>query len=146
MQPSDQAASIFQEGFNCSQSVFSAFAPQLGLEAEIAHKIAAPFGGGMGRTGGTCGAVTGALMALGLANGLIDPTDPSTKENVYAQTRQFFQRFQARHGALACRDLLGFDISTPEGQKAARQAGVFTARCPEFVRSAAEIAREFLGG
>ena len=62
----DVAGSRFSEGFSCSQSVLAAFAPELGLDADAALRVSAAFGGGMGRTGGTCGAVTGALMVLGL--------------------------------------------------------------------------------
>ena len=63
------ARSRFSEGFSCSQSVLAAFAPELGLDADAALRVSAAFGGGMGRTGGPCGAVTGALMVLGLKYG-----------------------------------------------------------------------------
>ena len=63
--PVDVASSRFSEGFNCSQSVLVAFAPELGLDADAALRVSAAFGGGMGRLGDTCGAVTGALMAAG---------------------------------------------------------------------------------
>ena len=69
MSRADLALSRFSAGFSCSQSVLSAFAPDLGLELDPALRVAAAFGGGMGRTGRTCGAVTSALMALGAAEG-----------------------------------------------------------------------------
>lgn len=69
MNQSERAVACFKEGFSCSQAVFSTFAPQLGLECELALKVAGLFGGGMGRLGEVCGAVTGALMALGLKYG-----------------------------------------------------------------------------
>ena len=82
------AHSRFSEGYSCSQSVLAAFAPELGLDADAALRVSAAFGGGMGRTGGTCGAVTGALMALGLKYGAT-VADPVAKERTYALTREF---------------------------------------------------------
>jgi C_GCAxxG_C_C family probable redox protein len=137
----DLARSRFSEGFSCSQSVLAAFAPELGLDADVALRVSAAFGGGMGRTGGTCGAVTGALMVLGLRYG---PTvaDKVAKELTYAQAREFIARFEARHGATTCADLLGVNISTPEGQAAAREANLFKTTCPGLVASAAAILEE----
>ncbi|MFZ5631777.1 MAG: C-GCAxxG-C-C family protein [Bacillota bacterium] len=63
------AVSSFQEGALCSQALFSTCAVKLGLDRETAMKIATPFGGGMARLGETCGAVTGALMVIGLKYG-----------------------------------------------------------------------------
>jgi C_GCAxxG_C_C family probable redox protein len=139
--PIDMARSRFSEGFSCSQSVLAAFAPELGLDADAALRVSAAFGGGMGRTGGTCGAVTGALMVLGLRYG---PTvaDKVAKELTYAQARDFMVRFEASHGATTCADLLGVNISTPEGQNAARDAKLFKTICPAMVASAVAILQE----
>jgi C_GCAxxG_C_C family probable redox protein len=137
----DLARSRFSEGFSCSQSVLAAFAPDLGLDANAALRVSAAFGGGMGRLGHTCGAVTGALMALGLKYGAT-VADPAAKERTYAQAREFIARFEARHGATACADLLGVNISTPEGQAAAREANLFKTVCPGLVASAAIILQE----
>lgn len=65
----DQSLEYFKKGMNCAQAVLSALGPRLGLDRETCVKIAAPFGAGMARAQKTCGAVTGALMALGLARG-----------------------------------------------------------------------------
>lgn len=137
------AAMRFQEGYNCSQSVFSAFAGRLDLPVDVALKIAAPFGGGIGRLGEVCGAVSGALMALGMAEGHTAP-NPAAKERTYGLARAFIDEFRCRHGAITCRELLGCDIGTPEGQQQAREAGLFKQRCPLFVRDAAEIVAETL--
>ena len=137
----DVALSRFSEGFSCSQSVLVAFAPDLGLDADAAFRVSAAFGGGMGRTGGTCGAVTGALMVLGLRYG---PTvaDKMAKELTYAQARDLITRFEARHSATVCADLLGVNISTPQGQSAARDANLFKTVCPVLVASAVAILQE----
>jgi C_GCAxxG_C_C family probable redox protein len=139
----ETALSRFAAGFNCSQAVFSAYADDFGLDEEAALKIAAGFGGGMGRMAETCGAITGAMMVLGLRHGGTTP-DREAKERVYAKIRQFADRFKARNGSLLCRDLLSCDISTPAGHEAAREKGLFTTACPTYVRDAAEILEEML--
>jgi len=135
------ALSRFAEGFNCSQAVFSSCAE--GMDEETALRIASGFGGGMGRMAGTCGAVTGAMMVLGLRFGGTAP-DREAKERVYARIREFADRFKARNGSLVCRDLLGCDISTPEGYEVAQEKELFTTTCPRLVRAAAEILEEML--
>ena len=139
--PPEIAAARFRQGYNCAQSVLVAFAPQLDLDESQALKLASPFGGVVARRGQICGAVTGALMALGLAEG----TDtPAGKEDAYRLGQEFLQRFESRHATILCRELIDFDISTPEGHQQAREKGVFTALCPLFVRDAAEIVQRML--
>lgn len=137
------AVELFNSGYNCSQSVLTAFAEPYGLARETALKMASGFGGGMGGTGGVCGALTGACMALGLAFGPSVPGDKSAKAEMYRQIRLLSEEFKSRTGALMCRDLLGFDVSTPAGQLAAKQPGAFD-KCGEFVRVAAEIVDKML--
>jgi C_GCAxxG_C_C family probable redox protein len=136
----DRAMTLFQQGFNCSQAVCAAYAPALGLSRELALKIASGFGGGMGRSGEVCGAVTGAIMAIGLKTGPIEAADTAAKENTYALAHQVIEQFTNRHGAISCRELLGCDLSQPEDLQHAREAQLFTKRCPQFVQDAAEIA------
>jgi len=144
MSIADKATACFDEGFNCSQAVVSAFAPQLGLDRVMALKVAGAFGGGMGRMGDTCGAVTGALMVIGLKYGQTNAEDKAAKERSYELVRQFAERFKARNrGCLTCRELLGADISTPEGMKQIKERQATTA-CPKFVRDAAEIVEQLL--
>jgi C_GCAxxG_C_C family probable redox protein len=131
----------FSQNFNCAQSVFAVFAPQLGLDEHQALKLASPFGGGIARRGQVCGAVTGALMALGLDRGA---DTPAGKEDAYRLGQEFLQRFEARHSSILCRELLDIDISTPEGHQQAREKGLFKSRCPLFVGDAVEIAQEML--
>ena len=145
MNKTELAASRFQAGFSCSQAVFSSFAEAMGLEKNTALKIAGTFGGGMGRTGQTCGAVTGALMVLGLKYGATDAADKETKELAYARVQEFARRFATRNGDdLSCKALLGCDISTPDGQKMAQELGLYKSVCPKLVKDAAEIVEEIL--
>ena len=139
----ENAKALHLQGFNCSQAVFSTLAEPLGFDPSLARKIASPFGGGIGRTGETCGAVSGALMALGLQSGFDEP-DPQAKDRVYALAREFMRRFQEGYGSVTCKVLIGADISTPEGLQKAREQDVFNTKCAQFISGAVEIAEEML--
>jgi C_GCAxxG_C_C family probable redox protein len=139
--PVENAVAVFSQHFNCSQSVFSAFAEQFGLDRETALKLASPFGGGIARQGEICGAVTGALMVLGLARGA---DTPAGKDAIYQLSQQFMRRFEEKHSTLLCRELIGIDISTEEGWQKAKAGGAFTFTCPTLVQDAAEIVQELL--
>ena len=136
--PAARAVELFARGFNCSQAVFVAFAPSLGLTEETALRISSGFGGGVGRMGGLCGAASGAIMALGLAEGNVDPADKAAKDRGYELVRTFAGRFRDRNGSLSCRDLLGLDLSTEEGRALAGR-NTHANVCPKFVRDAAEL-------
>jgi C_GCAxxG_C_C family probable redox protein len=107
----DHAVSCFKEGFNCAQALLSTYGSQFGLDQEMALKAAGAFGGGMGRMGETCGAVTGAFMIIGLRHGKIKSEDEQTKEKAYSLVREFVEKFKSRNGSVLCRELLGCDIS-----------------------------------
>ena len=119
---------------NCAQVVLSTYCDKFGLERSLALKLAQGFGGGMGRTGKTCGAVTGAYMVLGLAQKMSSDSPRESLEKTYALVREFNRRFEALHGSLTCKELIGYDLSTPEGLVEARDKKVFTSVCPDFVR------------
>lgn len=116
----------FLQGRNCAQCVFSTYAEEQGFDPEESDRIAALFGGGM-KMGQTCGAVTGALMAIGLMGG------------GQTQAEEFKREFCARHGSCMCRELIKYDFSDPEQAKAARESGVLLDICPGLVESACEI-------
>jgi C_GCAxxG_C_C family probable redox protein len=140
----DRAVRVLKDGYNCAQSVFSIFAPGLGLEEGKAAKIASAFGGGMARKGDVCGAVTGAFMVLGLKYGSSRPEDKETKEKSYEIAREFIRRFTERSGTIVCRDLLGCDISTHEGFERAKQQGLFDTVCAKLVKDSVEILEDML--
>ncbi len=144
MKKSEAALAYFVEGFSCSQAVLSAFAPEMGLDSETALKVAGSFGGGMGRMGGTCGAVTGAFMAIGLRYAKLDPSDNKTRDKGYEMVREFASKFAARHGSITCRELIGCDLSTKEGQTLAKEKNVFELKCRKFVSDAAAMLDEIL--
>jgi C_GCAxxG_C_C family probable redox protein len=142
--PVARAADCFEEGFSCSQAVLCAYASQFGLDRELALRLSGAFGGGMARMGATCGAVTGAMMVIGLKYGKIKPGDDEAKENTYALVQEFVDRFRQRNGSILCRELLGYDISTPGGREQIEETGVSATRCPALVRDAAEIVEQIL--
>ena len=136
-----EAVSTFQGGFNCSQAIVRTYGPEYGLTALDALKVSCGFGGGM-RRGDTCGAVSGALMVLGLRYGPKDVSDTSAKNDVYSRVTEFCRRYESRCGYINCRELLGCDISTEEGMKKARKNNLFKTVCPKMVETAAEILEE----
>jgi C_GCAxxG_C_C family probable redox protein len=135
----EKAVDRFTEGFSCAQAILSTFAPGLGLDEETALKLASGFGGGMGRMGKTCGAVTGAFMAIGLKYGKTKADDEESKERTYMLACEFAKRFESNNGSVTCNDLLGCDIATPEGMRRAEAEDLFNTLCPKLVRNAAEI-------
>jgi len=140
---SERAVKRFRKGFNCSQAVLSSYCEQFGLDCEKAFKVATGFGGGM-RMGDTCGAVTGALMVLGLKYGNTTAEDKEGKAKTYKKVEEYTNRFKARNDSVMCRQLLGCDLSTPEGMKEAKDKGLFSSICPKMVQDAVEILEEML--
>ena len=110
-------------GLNCAQAVLCAYADIAGIDEETAIRLAAPFGAGMGNMEGTCGAITGAGLVLGLAS-----KGPSTK-----QMRQIMNKFQERNGATQCKLLKG--VGT----------GKVLRECSDCVADAAEFLEEQIG-
>jgi C_GCAxxG_C_C family probable redox protein len=139
----DIAVELFLQGYNCAQAILAAFAPAFGLSREHALKVAGTFGGGMARSGDACGAVTGAMMVLGLAYSSAE-VDPEAKARSYAAVHRLFAEFRTSHGSIVCRDLLGCDIGTEEGWKEAQERDTHHTVCPQLVRRAAEVVEGIL--
>ena len=140
-----EAVKLFREGCACSQAMLSVYGPALGLERGTAMRVAAGFAGGM-RLGETCGAVTGAFMVLGLHRCSDDCATPTGRQAVYAAVTEFASRFRERNTTTICKELLGCDISTPEGMKQAQEQGLFRTICPKLVEDAAEILEHMMTG
>lgn len=126
------AVELHEKGYNCAQSVFLAFAPAGGLNELEARKLMQTFGGGMGGLGEACGALCGALAALGLLMDPVTPGDQLRKDESYLRARILGERFRAGAGALHCPDLKKED---PEERKAA---------CCGYIALAARLAAEAL--
>lgn len=144
MMKSDAAIECFSSGFNCAQAVFSTYCDDLGLETEMAKRIAGGFGAGMGYIGETCGAVTGAIMLIGLKYGKVDVEDNAAKDKTYELVQEFTKRFKAINRSVKCKELLGFDLSIPEDLNTVKEKQLFSTLCPKFVRDSSEIIEELL--
>jgi C_GCAxxG_C_C family probable redox protein len=138
----EKALSCFTAGFNCCQSIVSAYGPDLGLDPETALKAAGAFGGGIAGMGETCGAVTVALMVIGLKHGMTDPQDLAAKTRTRESAQAFIREFINVCGSIKCRDLLQCDVGTPAGHERAQSLGLFKTLCPEFVGHSARILEE----
>jgi C_GCAxxG_C_C family probable redox protein len=144
MTKSDAALASFNKGITCSSSVFSAFSGELGLDEKTAKKIACGFGAGISRTGNICGAVSGALMVIGLKYGKAVQGDDAATEKTRAIARQFIREFTAKNGSVNCTELLGYNLSKQDEYDAAAGKKLFRTKCPELVRDAADILEEIL--
>jgi C_GCAxxG_C_C family probable redox protein len=144
MNKKDLATACFKSGFNCSQSVLSTFSLDFGMQQTLAYRVASGFGGGMGRQGGTCGAVTGAFMVIGLKYGAAEAGDRAAREKSYGKVNEFAEKFSERNRSTLCKELLGVDISTPAGREVAHKEGRFDKLCSKYIADAAEILEEIL--
>jgi len=144
MTNSEHAKATFKEGFSCSQAVLAAYCEQFGLDTKQAYKISSGFGGGM-HLDQTCGAVTGAIMVIGLKYGRTRADDVEAKMKTAKMVAEFAKKFKARHGSISCTELIGCNISTLEGFEEAKKKDLFKQVCPKYVISAAEILDEMLG-
>lgn len=146
----DKAEQLFKEGYNCSQSVFAAFSDRYGIDRELALKLSASFGAGMGRMREVCGAVSGMMMVVGLETGATVGADQEGKKHNYDIVQALAAKFREQNGSIICREILGLDQgekkpdvtnTTPE----ARNEEYYKKRpCLHKVGDAAEILEEFL--
>jgi len=133
----EEAVSHFKEGYNCAQSVLLAMQEFWEVENPLEPKVASAFGGGIGRRGSLCGALTGGVISIGLRYGTNAPSS-DTRGKAYSMALEFYGRFEKECGSVLCRDLIGYDLTNPEELEAARSADVFRRKCVHFIRKAVE--------
>lgn len=141
-----RSVELFKSGYNCSQSVVAAFASLYGFTEEQALRMAASFGGGIGRMRQTCGAACGLFLLAGLETGATDPADREGKSRNYAVVQQLAERFRQENGSLICAELLGLSPRQPhtDTQAEARTPAYYAKRpCAQMVESAARLFAEF---
>lgn len=141
---SDVAVALMDAGGNCAQAVLRAFAADLGLGEELVLRLASGFGAGLARSQEVCGAVTGAVMVIGLKHGQARPEDKEAKEKAYALTRELMARFTAERGSCLCRELLQVDLLTAEGQRQYKEKNLGERVCSPCVRFAVRALEEIL--
>jgi len=135
----DEAKALFKSGFSCSQAICAAFAGDYGIDRATALKLSCGFGAGMARSGNTCGAVTGALMVIGMKYGRTTAADVAARDRTYVVVQAFMAEFSRRHASVNCTDLIGYNLKNPEEYEQAREKNLFHTRCAQLVYDASEI-------
>jgi C_GCAxxG_C_C family probable redox protein len=140
----DQAAETFKNGFNCAQAVFATYAEEFGIDRTAALKLSCGFGAGMGRRQEVCGAVSGAIMLIGCKHGKTIKEDNAANDLTYKLVREISDQFTAKHGSTSCKELLGCNLQTPEGQKFFTENNYKELKCNRYVHDASELAEATL--
>jgi len=143
MDRKQKAVDYFSQKLHCSQSVLAAFAEECGITEEQALRLGSCFGTGM-RKGEVCGAVTGALMVLGLLYGQKKAGDAEGRQTSNKVNDLMMDRFKEKCGSYICNDLLGCDVTTSEGIQYCRDNKLFTDFCPKMVAVAVEVVEEII--
>lgn len=143
MTHTEKAVNYFSQKLHCSQSVLASFADECGITEEQAIKLGSCFGTGM-RKGEVCGAVTGALMVLGLLYGLNKAGDADGRQRANKVNDLMMNRFKEKCGSYLCNDLLGCDVSTKEGVQYCLDNKLFTEFCPRMVAAAVEVVERII--
>lgn len=133
----------FESGYNCAQSVLYAFLDSNLITKDTALKIATGFGAGYGRMQDVCGAVSGAIMVLGLKHGRGEKEDLKVTNTMYQKTQDFITSFMDKHDSINCKELLnGCDLQTVEGRAEFKERDLFNHTCIKCVETAARILDE----
>ncbi len=144
-QRSEQAVAYFKQGYNCAQSVYMAYADVFGMDKDLAARIIAPLGGGMGRLREVCGAVSGMFLVAGLKYPADNPADHDAKTSNYAAVQRLAEKFRQQNGSIVCRELLGLAVRKDDPTPEPRTDAYYKRRpCAEYVRIAATLAGEEL--
>jgi len=144
MTKSREAVACFKGGFSCTQALLSSFSEELGMDRETACKVASGFGGGVGRTGNICGAVSGAILVIGLKYGKAIPENCAERDRTYELVQEFVREYTALHGSVNCTELLGYDLSNPEAYAEAQEKRVAAQKCPKLVEDAVLVLEKII--
>ena len=141
-----RAVELFKSGFNCSQSVFAAFAGEFGMDEETALKVSAGLGGGVGRAREVCGAVSGAAMLVGFKYGATDGNDAEAKQRCYQVVQQIIAEFKENNPSIVCRELLELNekVSTDPKPEARTEQYYKKRPCVQLVEDAARAVEKIL--
>lgn len=137
------AREYHQRGFNCCESVLLGLCEEMKVESPLIPQIATGFGGGIGHTGDICGAITGAVLALGIRFGRKDPQDTTTRDRLYLLVESFLEEVKSTLGYIDCFDLIGVRLNTEEGLKKYREENL-REKCRLIVTTVEGIAKRYL--
>lgn len=142
---SEKAMKLFEEGYNCAQSVFLAFEDLHGMNRKDAAALSSSFGGGMGRLREVCGAVSGMFLVAGVLYGYDDPKAREEKTEHYARIQELAAAFEKENGSIICRELLGLSVKRETPISEPRTVEYYKKRpCKELVGQAAEIMEQYI--
>lgn len=134
----------FKDGYNCAQSVLYHYAERIGIDSNVAIRIATGFGAGMGRMQETCGAITGGIIAINQKYGRNEDEEKEKQEIAYKKVAFFMSEFEKQNGSCNCQTLLdNIDLRTEEGQKEMKERQLIK-KCYHYVNSAATILEEII--
>ena len=136
-QASQRSLELFQSGYFCAESVLLAIAENQGIQSDLIPKIATGFCSGISRTGGMCGAVSGAIMGINLVAGRSSPSE--SIELCYTLTQKLISRFERQYGYVNCRQLIGCDLATEAGQRYFLENNLME-RCLQYAEDATRMA------
>jgi C_GCAxxG_C_C family probable redox protein len=138
----ERAEKMFgSDGLFCAESVLTAVSDEAGVTSPLIPRIATGFCGGIARTRGICGAVTGGIMALGILYGR-DNVQQSY-DTVYEKVQQFLQAFEEEYMSINCFELTGCDLSKEEGRQAFAEKNMME-QCRQFTGRAASLVAELI--
>ena len=136
-QASQRSLELFRSGFFCAESVLLAISESQGIQSDLIPRIATGFCSGISRTGGMCGAVSGAIMGINLVVGRNSPTE--SLEVSYDLTQKLISRFERQYGSVNCRQLIGCDLATERGQRYFLENHLME-RCLQYAEGATRMA------
>ncbi len=137
----DVALDYFAQKFSCAESVLLGLTETFGICDECIPQIATGFGAGMGYCNEACGAISGAIMALGLVFGRKNASDQDAKLKCYQKVGLLISAFEQKFGNVNCMDLTKCDMSTAEGRARSKELNLHGKLCSRFVAFAAETAQ-----
>ena len=138
---SEMAIAHFHSGFNCAQSVVAVFCEKYGVDKSTALKMCSGLGGGF-RFGEICGAASGAVLVIGLKYGQDIAEDKTAKDTCNHKTVEFINLFKTRNRSVACKDILGFNVSNEEEYTQAQKQNLFKTTCTDMVGSTVALLEE----
>ena len=137
----EEAIDLFNSGFNCAQSVLGVFCEKYDINKGFALKISSGLGAGF-RSGEVCGAVSGAVLVIGLKYGQQSADDTTSKSLCNSKTSEFMGMFKDKNNSVVCREILGFNLSVKEEYEHAQRQNLFRTTCVEMVKSAVTLLEE----
>ena len=136
------ALELFSGDYNCAQSSMKAILMGCNMDFDQIFHLTAGLGAGVAHEGNVCGAVTGAIAALGVIEGKYHSEATKQKQQAYTRGEEFIRRFKQKHGTVLCNDLTGIEMTDLKARQKANEDGTFTKMCPSFVADAVRIALE----